>query len=250
MSIKNLEYLKNLEITEDTELAYAMTHILNMPDIIDIEDFNFINERDMKNLKKYRDHFNFLIPRCYAIQYKYKLAILNKGNDYVLRKYIEDNKINHDDIMFFLFMKGHTINKIIDIIDKDLLSLSKDMHITFMLNDVEYVNNLSTNMIEFLLDNFDYMCRQTHYGWGELEDKFKNPLQHLPHFNEYNRSVQRIIKKRIMEYKFDDNENNKNSYENSIKFHNMFANCASVNNTMNNSNLFKNLSITDKEDEK
>ena len=95
-----------------------------MPDIIDIEDFNFIYERDMKNLVKYRDQFNFFTPRCYAIQYKYKLAILIKGNNYVLRKYITDNKINHDDIMFFLFMKGHTINKIIDIInDKDLLFL-------------------------------------------------------------------------------------------------------------------------------
>ena len=75
MSIKNLEYLKNIEITKETELDYAINHILNMPDIIDIEDFNFIYERDMKNLVKYRDQFNFFTPRCYAIQYKYKLAI-------------------------------------------------------------------------------------------------------------------------------------------------------------------------------
>ena len=45
MSIKNLEYLKNIEITKETELDYAINHILNMPDIIDIEDFNFIYER-------------------------------------------------------------------------------------------------------------------------------------------------------------------------------------------------------------
>ena len=43
----------------------------------------------MKNLVKYRDQFNFFTPRCYAIQYKYKL----ENDDYITITHLENKRI-------------------------------------------------------------------------------------------------------------------------------------------------------------
>ena len=238
MSTKNQQYFEEY-LDREMGLGDASFVVKTAPEVIDIEDYNMLKEKRIK----------------VGQMFQFKMNLLIRSNEEVMLKFIEMHDIGYDDLSFYMFMNGYTLNDLIRLTTehdyvKRMMSYVREYQLVFMLNQPEFVNTLNKDIVDYMLNEFEYFVSQRHGLWDKTEDKYLNPLSHLPYFNDYNETVQRQIKKRIMELKFSRGSKSQSSMLNTTikNMHGMFSGCSSIP-SYKFPKIKQNLPLTDKGDD-